>query len=85
METIIASCITGFVSLVVCLLANRGQAAKTEALIEYQLRELQAKVEKHNNLIERTYNLEQRIAINEQKIAVADHRIGDLEKEVRHE
>lgn len=58
METIIAAVISGAVTLAVCLITNHAQQEKTRALMEYQLRELTAKVEKHNNLVERTYLLE---------------------------
>ena len=37
------------------------------------------RVDKHNNLIERTYKLEQKAAVYEEKISVANHRIDDLE------
>ena len=58
MEVIIAAVITGAVTLAVCLVTNHAQQEKTRALMEYQLKELTVRVEKHNNLIERTYCLE---------------------------
>lgn len=51
-------------------------------MMRYQLSELTKHVEKHNNVIERTYELEKRTEIQEEKIRVANHRIGDLEKAV---
>jgi len=80
METIFASLITGGVTLVVCLLTNASAHAKTEALLNYRLAELEKKVNKHNNVIERTYELEKRTDLQEEKIRVANHRIDDLEK-----
>lgn len=80
METIIASCISAFVTLAVCLITNHAQEERTKALIEYKLDELQKRVDKHNNVIERTFALEQRISLNEERIEVANHRISDLEK-----
>ena len=50
-------------------------------LINYRLEQLEAKVNKHNNLIERTYELETKESILEEQIKVANHRISDLEKE----
>lgn len=44
-------------------------------LTSFRLQKLEAKVEKHNSLIERTYRLEE-------QMDVANHRIADLE---RHE
>lgn len=58
METIIAAVISGAVTLTVCLITNHAQQEKTRALMEYQLRELSQRVEKHNQVIERTYRLE---------------------------
>lgn len=45
-------------------IANR----KNMALIEYRLRQLEEKVNKHNNLIERTYQLEKQVAIIQEEI-----------------
>ena len=58
METVIAAAISGAVTLLVCLITNHAQQEKTRALMEYQLKELTARVEKHNNVIERTFRLE---------------------------
>lgn len=45
-------------------IANR----KSMALIEYRLKELEEKVNKHNNLIERTYQLEKEVAIIQEEM-----------------
>ena len=45
-------------------IANR----KSMALIEYRLKQLEEKVNKHNNLIERTYQLEKEVAIIQEEI-----------------
>lgn len=57
-------------------LANR----KSTALIVYRLEQLEQKVSKHNNLVERTYALEESVALLEERQKVANHRIDDLEK-----
>ena len=49
-------------------------------LIEYRLKQLEEKVNKHNNLIERTFKLEEKESLLEEKVRVANHRIEDLEK-----
>lgn len=49
-------------------------------LTNYRIEQLEKKVEKHNNLIERVYRLEQNEAVTAEKIAVANHRIDDLEQ-----
>lgn len=48
--------------------------------INYQITELKAHVDKHNNVIERTYELEKRTDLQEEKIKVANNRIADLER-----
>lgn len=60
-------------------LANR----RSSALIAYRLEQLEAKVAKHNSIVERTYRLEEQAALAEEKIKVANHRIDDLEQEAR--
>ena len=59
-------------------LANR----KNAVLLSYRMEQLEEKVNKHNNLIERTYRLEEKCAIQDEKIRVANHRLDDLEREV---
>lgn len=76
METIVASCISAGVTLIICLINNHGQQEKTRALMEYKLTELTKRVEKHNSVIERTYVLEE-------QIKVANHRIKDIEEEIK--
>lgn len=79
METIISACISAAVTLIVCLISNRSQQEKTRALMEYKLDELTKRVDKHNQVVERTYRLEERMELHEEKIKVANHRIEDLE------
>lgn len=83
----IEAIITGVVAIVVCMINNivqskstQQQHNKTIALIDYKLDELTKRVDKHNNVIERTYKLEELTALQEEKIKVANHRIEDLEK-----
>lgn len=79
METIISACISAAVTLVVCMINNHGQQEKTRALMEYKLDELTKRVDKHNNLVERTYHLEEDMSVAKEQIKVANHRIEDLE------
>lgn len=80
LETIISSCISAAVTLLVCLISNHSQNEKTRALMEYKLEELTKRVDKHNNVVERTYSLEQKAVVQEEQIKVANHRISDLEE-----
>jgi len=68
METVAAAAITGAVSLAVCLVTNAAQQKKTNALIEYKLDELTRRVDKHNNVIERTYKLEKEAALQAERL-----------------
>lgn len=48
-------------------------------LLTYRVDQLEKKVDKHNNVIERVYKLEREQAVTEEKIDVANHRLDDLE------
>lgn len=52
--SLICALITGLLSLLGVYMANR----KNSALIAYRLQELEKKVDKHNQVIERTFVLE---------------------------
>ena len=67
------------ISLAGSLVGTFAGIFATSKLTEYRLKELEKKVEKHNNLIERTYRIEDKITLLEEKIKVANHRIDDLE------
>jgi hypothetical protein len=49
-------------------------------LTAYRLKQLEEKVDKHNNLVERTYEIETDIEVIKNDIKVANHRIDDLER-----
>lgn len=49
-------------------------------LTNYRIAQLEEKVNKHNNLIERTYRLEEQMEIEKERMKVANHRIDDLEQ-----
>lgn len=79
MQTVIAAFITGIFTLCVCLINNHSQQKKicrqiehqhidTETLLNYRLDELTKRVDKHNDIIERTYKLEERVSEAENDI-----------------
>lgn len=74
-STVLGAIISGVVALVV----SGKQHDKTIALVEYRLTQLETKVDKHNNLVERMYEAEENIRVAEERIKVANHRIDDLE------
>lgn len=80
-ETVATALITGGVTLLVCLLTNHYQQNQVMAVLQVKLEELTRQVNKHNQLVERTYRLEEQMHVHEEKIKVANHRIDDLERE----
>ena len=79
-----AEVITAALSLVGTLVGTLGGIALSSNLTNSRIEQLEKKVEKHNNLITRTYKLEQEFAVMDEKVKVANHRIDDLE-EIEHE
>lgn len=77
-DAVIVAILSLFGTLVGSYLANR----KSAALIAYRLEQLEEKVNKHNQVVERTFRLEDNDKLLEEKIKVANHRIEDLEKKV---
>ena len=80
METIIASFITGILTLTGAVIANSANSRKIEqkldkaqAVTDCKIVELTREVREHNNFA-------RRMPVLEEKIAVANHRIADLEQ-----
>ena len=48
-------------------------------LVDYKITELTKRVDKHNNIIDRTYKLEEKTEVQAEQIKVVNHRIADLE------
>lgn len=80
METILVALLSLAGTLAGAYFANR----KSSALIAYRLEQLEGKVDKHNQVIERTYALEESVALMDERVKVANHRIEDLEKEMHN-
>ena len=75
-ETVLVALLSLIGTLTGAYAANR----KSIALSIYRLEQLENKVNKHNQVIERTYKLEEHEAVMQEQIRVANHRIEDLEK-----
>lgn len=78
MEAIIAAAITGGLSLIGVIISNMLTAKKNEtnlkvsqAVMDTKLDALRAEVNKHNNVIERTFKLEGRVT-------EVEHDVRDL-------
>lgn len=72
--------IVAVISLIGTLAGSYFSNRKSQVLIAYRLEQLEEKVNKHNNLVERMYKVEEQSALQEEKIKVANHRIDDLER-----
>ena len=75
METILVAALSLAGTLAGAYLANR----KSAALVAYRLAQLERKVDKHNQVVERTYALEEAVSLLDERVKVANHRIADLE------
>lgn len=76
-ETVIVT----IISFTGTLLGTLGGIVASAKLTIYRIEQLEKKVEKHNNLIERVFKLEEHGAVIDEQIKVANHRIDDLEKQ----
>ena len=75
METIISAIISAFAAIIVCVINSNKQAVKLEAQLELwhsltdqKIETLSERVDKHNNLIERTYELEKSVAVIKERL-----------------
>lgn len=75
-ETIIVA----LLSLAGTLMGSLFGILAANKLVVYRIEQLEKKVEKHNNVIERVYNLETDDAVIKEDLKVINHRIEDLEK-----
>ena len=73
--------ITALIGLAGSAIGSIAGIIATSRVLQYRIEQLEKKVDKHNNLIERTYKLEERAELTEEKLKVANHRISDLENE----
>lgn len=69
--------LTGIFSLIASLVGTFGGIITSTKLTNYQINELKKRVDKHNNVIERTYKLEEHNKY-------VDERITRLENEVKN-
>ena len=74
-ETIIVA----ILSLAGTLMGSLLGILAANKLVVYRIDQLEKKVEKHNQVVERVYSLERNEAVIEEEIKVANHRICDLE------
>lgn len=84
---ILTAIISASAAIAVCLINNHYTRKATEAknnetiaLITYKLDELTKRMDRHNNLIDRTYKLEQDVSVLHEKMSGVNHRLDDLER-----
>ena len=70
---ILAAVISALAAIVVCVISNHYQNENTRNLLEYRLTQLEKKVDKHNNLVER-------MAVAESSLKSAHHRIDEIKE-----
>jgi outer membrane murein-binding lipoprotein Lpp len=70
MQSIIVALVSGVLTLVGVLVSN----SRSRAVMEYKIDELSKQVEKHNQLIERTYRLEQNVAVLSSEVETIKER-----------
>ena len=72
--------IVGILSLIGTLVGSLSGILAANKLVVYRIEQLEKKVEKHNNVLERVYVLEKDDAVIKEDLKVVNHRIEDLEK-----
>ena len=76
----IEAIIVAVLSLIGTLGGTFGGILTANKLTNYRIEQLEKKVEKHNQVIDRVYNLEKHEAVFDEELKVANHRIEDLEQ-----
>ena len=74
-----AEMIVAILSGVGTLLGSICGVLASNRLTAYRIKQLEEKVDKHNQVIDRVYQLERQGAVVDEEIKVVNHRIKDLE------
>ena len=72
MESVMAAAVTGILTLIGVLISN----SRSRAVMEVKLDTLSERVQKHNEVIARTYQLEQDMAVTRNDIETLYRRVG---------
>jgi len=73
------SILIAIISLLGTVIGTFGGILTSYKLISYRIEQLEMKVEKHNNVIERVFRLEDNDRLIEEKLSIVNHRISKLE------
>lgn len=79
-----ATIVVAILSLIGTLGGAYLAGRKTTALVVYRLSELEKKVDKHNNVVERMYEVEKKLALIKDHQQELTNRVDDLEKIVHN-
>ena len=72
--------LTGIFSLIASLVGTFGGIVTSTKLTNYQIDELKKRVDKHNNVIERTFKLEEHSKYIDERIARLESEVENHEK-----
>ena len=72
--------IVALIALLGSVLGTFSGIVVSSKLVNYRIEQLEKKVDKHNQVIDRVYKLEQHEAVVDEEIKVANYRIEDLEE-----
>ena len=72
--------LTGIFSLIASLVGTFGGIVTSTKLTNYQINELKKRVDKHNNVIERTFKLEEHSKYIDERIARLESEVVNHEK-----
>lgn len=74
-----AEMIVAILSGVGTLLGSICGVLASNRLTTYRIKQLEEKVDRHNQVVDRVYQLERQGAVVDEEIKVVNHRIKDLE------
>ena len=72
-NTVIVALVSGLCVSIPSVIATISSNNKAQALIDYRINQLDKKVEKHNDVIKRTYQLEEDVKLIKQKVDFYHH------------
>lgn len=85
MGSFVSALISAAAAIMVCIINSKAQNKKfmaeldkKDAIQEFRIKELEKKVDKHNNLIERTYILERDESVMEERLSNVEKQLDLL-------